>query len=134
MTEKENDIVQHRPFILSILCIALFVYTGILSLVFLFSIIFNNWISNTISDFFPERNIENRSILILSVIGFLLNGISFFSTYTIWKLRKSGLYLFSVASILFLIYPFFLGFGNYYSVVVMIVIVGLLFLFYRRFK
>ena len=134
MTEKENDIIRHRPFVLSILCIALFVYTGILSLIFLLSILFNGWISNTISDFFPERNIVNRNILILSLVGFLLNSISFYSTYAIWRLRKFGLYLFSVASILFLIYPFFLGFGNFYSVVVMIVIVGLLFLFYRRFK
>ena len=134
MTEKENDIIHHRPFVLSILCIALFVYTGILSLIFLLSILFNGWISNTISDFFPERNIVNRNILILSLVGFLLNSISFYSTYAIWRLRKFGLYLFSVASILFLIYPFFLGFGNFYSVVVMIIIIGLLFLFYRRFK
>jgi len=134
MTEKENDIVHHRPFVLSILCIALFVYTGTLSLIFLFSILFNGWLSNTISDFFPERDVENRNILVLSVIGFLLNGIAFFSTYNIWRLKKSGFYLFASSSVLFLIYPFFLGYGNYYSVGVMIVIIGLLFLFYRRFK
>lgn len=133
---KENESNQNvtRPFFLSILCISLFVYTGALSLIFLLSSLFNKWISNTLSDFFPERNIENINILLLSLVALVLSTASFFSVFLIWQLKKSGLYLFIISSLLFLLYPFIFGFGNYYSLGIMGVIILLLLLFIKKFK
>lgn len=126
--------VKPRPFLLSIVCMALFVYTATLSLIFLFSILFNNWISKTLAVYFPEREIENGNILVLSAIAFVLASTSFVGTYLIWRLKRAGLYLFSITSLLLLALPFLFGFGNPYSLLIMGVIILLLFLYYRRFK
>lgn len=127
-SKKEN-----RPFFLSILCVSLFVYTGILSLIFLLSIIFYGWISNTLADFFPEREIVKTNILWLSIIAFLLSGASFYATFLMWRLKKSGLFLFILSSLAFQAFPFLFGFGNYYSLIIILVIIVLLLLYWRRF-
>lgn len=134
MNEKKTDTSVNRPFFLSILCISLFVYTGVLSLIFLLSILFNKWISNTLSDFFPEKQIEDSNILMICMVAFVLCATSFISTFLMWKLKRTGLYLFAISSLLFLFFPFIFGFGNYYSLAILGVIIVLLFLYYRRFK
>ena len=134
MAEKETDIKRGRPFILSIFCIALFVYSGTLSLLFLLATVFNGWISQTVADFFPEKTIDSKNILIINLAGLLLNGISFYAVYSLWRLKRSGLYIFAVAATSFLLIPFFLGFGNIYSLIMQFFLIGLLFLFYGRLK
>lgn len=134
MEAKDIDSTPGRPFILAIFCIALFVYTATLSLIFLFATIFNRWISNIVVDFFPDRNINSTNLLLLSATGFLLNTLSFYAVYSVWKLKRSGLYILMITSLLFLMLPFSLGFGNYYSVIIIFVLNGLLFLFYRKLK
>lgn len=134
MAEKVTHNKGTRPFILSIFCIALLVYSGTLSIIFLMASVFNSWISQTVSDFFPERDIDPMHILVISLVSFLLNAVSFYAVYSIWNLKRSGLYIFAVAALLFLLIPVFLGFGNYYSLVIIGGLILLLFLFYRRLK
>lgn len=138
MTESAPDIPvksksKTRPFILSVLCIALFVYSVTLSLIFLFSMVFNKWISNTLAIYFPERQIESGNIFFLSLVGFVLAGSSFIGTYLIWRLRRAGLYIFSIMSLLLLAFPFLFGFGNLYSLLIIGFMIVLLFAFYKRF-
>jgi hypothetical protein len=134
MADKETEPVRQRPFLLSIFCVSLFVYTGTLSLVFLLSVVFNNWVSHTVDDFFQERTVNSGLILLLSLAGLLLNGLSFFAVFSIWNMRKYGLYLLAGSSLLFLMLPFFLGFGNTNSILIMGAVNIILFLYYRRLK
>lgn len=130
---KETPPVQERPFLLSVFCIALFVYTGILTLVFLLAVVFNHWISHTVDDFFLERTVSRGSIIALSLVAFLLNGLSFYSVFAVWHLKKHGLYTLALSSMVFLLFPFFLGFGNVSSLIIMGSVNVILFLFYKRF-
>ena len=134
MAEKEIETPAGRPFILSIFCIALFVYSGVLGFTFLLAVIFNGWISHTVAGVFTEMDISRGSIVGFSAVSFLLNGLSFFSVYLIWNLKRLGLYLFSLSAMLFLLLPFFLGYGDPYSLVIMSVVIIFLFLHYRRLK
>ena len=132
--EKERRENQHRPFLLSVFCVALFIYTGILTLVFLLAVIFNNWISHTVDDFFLERTVTRSSIIALSLVAFLLSGLSFYSVFAVWHLKKHGLYTLAMSTMIFLLFPFFLGFGNVSSLVIMGTINVILFMHYKRFS
>ncbi len=132
MEEQKIPIKPTRPFLLSILCVALFVHSATLTIIFLLATFFNGWIFSMLQDYFPEKNINNSSVLMLSLLGFVLNGLAFTGIYNMWKLKRSGLYLYSAASLVFILFPFFLGFGNLASIIIIVVLIGLLFLFYRR--
>ena len=134
MEKQETDTMSSRPFVLSVFCVALFVYTASLTLLFLMATVFNGWVSNAVDDFFQDKEISRLNILILSALGFLLNGLSFYAVYVIWKLKRSGLYLFAISSVLFLLIPFFLGFGSVMSLLIISLVIISLFLFYSRLK
>jgi hypothetical protein len=134
MAEKENEKITTRPFILSVFCIALFVYTGMLSIIFMLVTLFNRPISITVADFFPERMITRENILLLSIVGAALNLLSFFSVMFIWRMKRTGLYVFTLASLIFLLLPFFMGFGDFTSLIIMGIIIAVLFLFHNRLK
>jgi hypothetical protein len=134
MEKQEHASIITRPFLLSVFCIALFVYTGILSIVFLLATLFNKWISNAIDEFFPMREVSSAEVLFLSLLGLLLSGVSFYSVISIWRLKRAGLYIFTFSMLFFQAIPFVFGFGNILSIIVMGVIILSLFLFYKRLK
>lgn len=133
--EKQNNTEQkQRPFVLSVILVSLFVYTGTMSLIFLLAILFNRWISNTLSDFFPERDIKTGDVLMLSIIAFVLTTVSFAGVYMMWKLLKPGIFVFSISALSFIGFPFIFGFGNYISIIIISSVVILLLLFWKRYK
>ena len=134
MENHESIPVARRPFLLSVFCIALFVYTGFLSIIFLLATLFNKWMSSAIDDFFPMRVVSRAEVLFLSILGLLLSGISFYSVISIWRLKRAGLYIFTTSMLLFQAIPFVFGYGNVLSIIVMGVVVLCLFLFYKRLK
>lgn len=135
-TEETQDsiVINQRPFFLSVILVSLFVYSGTMSIIFLLASIFNKWISNTLSDFFPEKNIDPGNILMLSLIAFVLTATSFAGVYLMWRLKKKGLFIFSISALLFIGYPYLLGFGNYLSIFIILTVVVIVFLFWKKFK
>ena len=134
MENQEPVSAARRPFLLSVFCIALFVYTGFLSIVFMLATFFNKWISSAIDDFFPMREVSTAEVLFLSVLGLLLSGISFYSVVSIWRLKRAGLYIFTFSMLFFQAIPFVFGYGHVLSIIVMGVVILCLFLFYKRLK
>jgi hypothetical protein len=113
---------------------ALFVYTGMLTVIFLFALLFSEWFSITLSDFFPDRSVEKEKILLLSGVALVLNSIGLFASILIWRLKKTGLFLFTLSSLLFLVLPFLFGYGSLYSLAILSFVLVLLFLHYGRFQ
>ena len=134
MTEKPTEKIRKRPFLLSVICIALFVYTGVLSLIFLLALVFNGWMHETVNGFFPEQEIDPMQILLIGSAGFFLNGLAFFAVLSMWRLKRYGLYLFVLSSFLVFLVPYFLGYGNAQSLLIIGVFNLLLFLFYSKFN
>lgn len=132
MDEDKIQLPSNRPFIVSIVCIAFFVYSGLNALIFFFSIIFNSWISETLSDYFPEKDIEQINILVISIVAFGLNALSFLGTWYIWNMRKKGFYILSAFSFLFLIFPFLLGYGSWLSLLILSIPLGIFLIYFRR--
>jgi hypothetical protein len=132
--QKEPSPARERPFLLTVFCVALFIYSGMLTLIFLLAVVFNHWISHTVDEFFRESTISRNSILALSLVAFLLNGLSFYSVFAVWNLKKHGLYTLAMSSMFFLLFPFFLGFGSVTSLIIMGAVNVILFMFYKQFS
>lgn len=132
--DKSLEKISRRPFFLSILCIAIFVYSGFLSIIFLFAILFKEWVTNTMLDFFPEKTFTSAYILFFSAIGFLITSTSFIGGYFLWKLKKIGFYLYLTSNLIFIFLPFFIGDGNLYSAAILIIILLLILIFIKKLK
>lgn len=134
-TEKPEtdplEIIKTRPFFLSILCTAIAVYTFVLSIAFLITLIYNEWVIKTLNDYFDDKTLPNNIVFWSSVIGLTLNIISFYGILKIWRLKITGYYLYSASSLLFVMFPFIIGFGNIFSVSIIIAIIAILSLFVK---
>ncbi len=133
-TDKSFKDTVNRPFFLSIICIAIFVYAGFLVTLFLFGLIFNTWVTATLDDFFPEKNLISNNVVLISTIGFILNIASIIGAVYLWKLRKIGFYLYLLSNLIFIFSPFLIGYGNLYSASILILILLLIVLFLKKLK
>ncbi len=133
MQEDQEFIPQiQRPFFLSILCVVIFSYSTIFIILFLNGILFNNWISKVLNDFLQVGEVQQNSILMLSFVGVLLYSLSFFGAYLIWKLKRNGFYIFLISSCLIILLPYLFHFGNIISVIVLLVLVSLILMYFRK--
>lgn len=128
-TEDQIQIIQ-RPFLLSILCFSVFVYAVVFILIFLFSIIFHNWVFIVMNDFLPGHGIDSQVIFYISLTGALLYIGSFLGALFIWNLKRSGYYLYTFSTILIISLPYFFGYGSLINLITFsILILGFSFYF-----
>ena len=134
MTDASQETIIKRPFFLSILCIAIFVYAGFLAALFLFALLFNIWVTITLEGFFPEKNLITNNVILISIIGLILNIVSIFGAIFLWKLRRKGFYIYLFSNLIFILLPFFIGYGNIYSSTILVIMLLLITIFYRKLK
>lgn len=134
MTDSSQETIIKRPFFLSILCIAIFVYAGFLAALFLFALLFNIWVTITLEGFFPEKNLITNNVILISIIGLILNIVSIVGAIFLWKLRRKGFYIYLFSNLIFILLPFFIGYGNIYSSTILVIMLLLITIFYRKLK
>ena len=135
MTEQPETITTaNRPFMLSLLCITLMVYAATLVVIFFLLLIFNNWVTQVVSDYFSRQSINRNEILIISSIGFVLHVGLFLSGILLWKLKKKGFYLMVVCFAILALLPFIFGFGSWLSIIIYGLMVVLVSLFYKKYS
>ncbi|MBC8484539.1 MAG: hypothetical protein H8D45_00655 [Bacteroidetes bacterium] len=132
--KEEQDLLikKQRPFFLSILCVAVFVYSGLFTLLFLTGIIFNKWLTTILNDFLPERNFNSTLILLLNLSGVILYGLSFLGAFYIWKLKLHGFYIYMISTIILIIAPYFIGLGSTINTIVFLLLILLPGMYYRK--
>ena len=121
-----------RPFFLSILCVATFVYSAFFTLLFLLGLIYNNRLTAILNDFLQEKSFSRMSILLLSFSGVLLFSLSFLGTYFIWKLKRRGLYIYTVSTVIIIIGPYFIGLISHINTIIFLLLIIFFGLFFRR--
>ena len=133
MEENDNLIPENnRPFFLSILCFSVFVYSAVFILIFLATAIFNNWIYYVLNDYLPENGVEKSVILWLSLTGIALYGGSFLGAFLIWRMKRSGFYIFLSASALIALLPYLFDFGSIINMIVFSMLAVAFAFFYRK--
>jgi hypothetical protein len=135
MDKNDNEVEkQHRTFILSILCFIVFVYSAVFVALFTFSAIFNHWIFFVWQDYLPDIPIERSVILLISIIGIGLYISSFLGALFIWKLKRTGYFIYLFASLITGAVPFLFGIGNLISLTIFSILVIAFSFFLRILK
>ncbi len=129
---QELTLKAQRPFFLSILCVAIFSYSTLFILIFLTGVLFNSWITNVLNDFLIEGEVERNSILLFSITGIILYSLSFYGAFIIWKLKRNGFFIFLTSSFLIIFLPYLFHFGNLISGVVLLMLILLILMYYRK--
>lgn len=134
-TEDKNKTLSGlRPFVLSLLCFVVFVYSAFFILMFAAAILFNGWITRVFNDYVPERNITSSVIMIVCFASIVLYGLSFLGALLLWKQKFKGLLIYIISSVLIAVIPFLFGFGNFITVIVFAVLIVTFALFYHRLE
>lgn len=132
MSETKENTSVTRPFFFSVICFSIFIYSGFLSLLFLLALINNNWVTQILIEYFPEKSISSTSVFLLSSAFLVLNILSFSGTYLLWKMRRTGFFIFLFATLVIIALPFILGYGNLISSAILLIVVLLIAIYYNR--
>jgi len=133
MNQSENTTLSGtKPFILSLLCFAVFVYSAFFILMFATGIFFRGWITRVLNDYVPERNLTSSVIMIVCFAAIVLYGLSFLGALLMWKQKMKGLLIYIISCVLIIVIPYLYGIGNFITVIVFAVMTISFALFYRR--
>ena len=103
-TRKET---ARRPFFLIVLCLFSFVFFGLISVLFLFALLYSGSITDMVLRYAPENSPARITVLFYILGGFLLHTLSLAGIILIWKMRKPGYILFGISSLIIAAYQLF---------------------------
>jgi hypothetical protein len=109
-----------RPKFLTLVCLIALAYNGLLMLVFFFGIFMSLGMGQTLMTYAELYELSSLKILAVSLAGFILFGISFWSILKIYLLHRSGFYIFLISGALLIILQISQGFINWYFLTVFI--------------
>jgi hypothetical protein len=92
--------VSKRPFLLTVLCLFSFVFFGLISVFFLFALLYLGSITDLVLRYAPENSTSRITVLFYILGGFLLHGLSLAGNILIWKMRRLGYILFGISSLI----------------------------------
>ena len=96
--------VRNRPLLLTILCLASFVYFCLLSLLFLAGLFNASWITRVMNQYFATAHYTNVQTLLFFGAGFSLHVLAITGIWLIWNLRKTGYYFLALSCLIIAIY------------------------------
>jgi hypothetical protein len=134
--EKNQDqpviIKPARPFLLSLVALFSFVFHGFISLLFLFATFYSGWIFDIVIKYMPQSPISRATLTLYILAGFFLHACSFTGTFMIWKMKRAGYILFSVAGLIIASYQLFQTRISFLTTGVYILLIIIFGLFYKK--
>ena len=97
----ENPGKNSRPFALTLICIAAFIFLGLYAIFTLLVLFKSGWISSVYHQYSSDGDSAKRANIFIYIIGVALHLIALWGILLIWKLKKRG-YLYFSASVLIL--------------------------------
>ncbi len=123
-----------RPVLLTVLCLFSMVYFGITSLVFLYALFHSGTITRLLAEYTSQGGIPPALVTLVMAGAALLHVSCLAGALMIWKLRKKGYLLLSVASLLIAVAQLFLPGLAPGGTVLYVVLIFLFGLFYRLYR
>jgi hypothetical protein len=71
-------------------------------------------------------------VFLLSLAFFIINSMNFTGAYFLWKMKKSGFFYLLTGTLFFIILPFILGYGNIISSAILLLVILLVSIYYRK--
>lgn len=131
MTDVEKRLTK-RPKFLTLVCLIALVYCGLLTLVFLSGIFLSLGVGDIITTYADLYELPRSRILIASIAGFLLFGVSFWGILKIYHLQRMGFYIFLITGLLLVLLQLTQGFVNWYFFTVYVAFSIIFLLFFKR--
>ncbi|MBL7137952.1 MAG: hypothetical protein ISS17_04175 [Bacteroidales bacterium] len=125
---------KNRPILLSMLCLFAWVYYSILAALFLLALFYAGWITEIIHQYIPDQSWSNVQVSLLFLGMFVLHAMAFSGVILLWKGRRTGYYLFSVPTILIIVFHLFRPEISWLSTAVYAILVILFGFLYRQMK
>jgi hypothetical protein len=127
--EQEHVPAKRRPLGLSVLLVFSFVYNGLLLLVMILGLFSTEVVRNILQQYYTQIYISDIAAFVLTFIGSLIFGISFYGLIMLWKMRRKGFYYYASAQA-FMIVSLIVFFRSYDYIniaiaLAVIVIIGL---------
>jgi len=123
-----------RPFLLTVICLFAFVFFGLITVLFLFSLFFTSSITDMVYRYAPENSTSGMKVLGYTLGGFLLHAVSFSGIIFIWRLRRLGYKLFGISALIIASYQLFLSQISPFTTSFYIVFILAFGLFYKKLK
>lgn len=125
--------VAKRPTFLTVLCILTFIGSGISTLVLLLAVVAFGAVSGLLESI-PGMAVGNGLGIVYFIISFLLAFGSLLGAIMMWKLKKSGFYLYSVANIIAFILPMFMVSGMPFNIFGLVITLGFIAMYAANLK
>lgn len=125
---------KKRPLLLSVLSLCAFVYFAVIALIFLASLLYSGHISTVVNTYVPEDAFTPSQIFLMFLTGFTLNAVAFTGVVLIWKMRRLGYYMLSLACILISVFQLTTPRASLTSTLAYIAFIFLFGLFFRRLR
>jgi|WetSurMetagenome_2_1015567.scaffolds.fasta_scaffold242358_2 hypothetical protein len=126
---NQNDEVKalkpSRPLVLTALCLFSFVYSGILALLMITALFYSGTLTRIVEKYASREAFLVSPVLIFLFLALLFSGV-FTGTLLIWRMKKTGYYVFGVSILAITIFQLL---SPQINVVATLADVGLLILF-----
>jgi len=130
---QEIDNKLPRPFFLSLVCVFIFIFYGLISLFFLAALFSSGWITEVRNKYLPEGTESKQLIILIITAGLFLHLVSFIGCIKIWYMRKSGFLMFSISTLIIALFQIFSDRISLFTTGVYICFIILFGFYYRRF-
>ncbi|MCB0805977.1 MAG: hypothetical protein KDC05_09285 [Bacteroidales bacterium] len=132
--QPDSEVRTARPFFLSILCVALFVYAAFMTLLFVLSLVYNQWLREVVTDYFNTPGSSGQRILLIGLFGLVMHIVLLSGSWLMWRLKRLGYFLTLAVFILLIIMPFIFGVGSWFSTLIYVLAILLFSVYYRIFS
>ncbi|OQX79666.1 MAG: hypothetical protein B6D61_03160 [Bacteroidetes bacterium 4484_249] len=129
-TKTENS----KSFLLSLLSVVILTYSGVLELFTIALSVKYKWVTEVLNDYMTNESFSETKVLMLSLTGMVIFGITFWSALLIWKLKKSGFVIYVSITIITIFVLKLSGYGYMPEYITLIGIMIFMFFYMIRTK
>jgi hypothetical protein len=126
--------VRKRSVILTALCIFSFIYFGVTSLLLLVSLLYSGSFRDLINTYVTGDPVSFGGVFSVLLVMFLLTTAAFTGTLLMWRMRRLGYYLFGIPVLIISCYQLFQKDIPAFSTVILVVLLILFGIFFRKLR
>ncbi|MCX6281082.1 MAG: hypothetical protein NTU51_03900 [Bacteroidetes bacterium] len=125
---------KKRPFFLEVLCIFSWVYFFVFSMLFMAGFLWSGWVTDAINLYAPVSRYSGLDVKLRLAAYAVLFILAFSGIILIWNLKRTGFYLYGVSSITIAFMQLLLPGVTFSGTIIIIVLLILFGLYFRRFR
>jgi hypothetical protein len=121
-----------RPLLLTALSLFSFVYFGFLSVLLLLSVFYSGWITGLLNTYNPGAPKSGVMVSMAFILVFLFHALCLTGTILIFRLKRTGYYIYGVSALVISCYQLFQPQIPVYSTAIPVALLVLFGIFFKR--